>query len=250
MSNSSPLPAGEPATIFYIGQHETNRTTRTPVDLTLGAQDLGYDFLTTRITTPIFQDKVRLRALSHNESAHISPQNRNPRRLNVPPLEPEDVLITPDASNASLVAITSPWIDLGSPDATIRRLSRQVFNAELAYAAFCGINNILVYGPLPGSDVAQYARAIHEGLGLGPYINLHILLPLSGELEQDHGDGTHLAELATTKDEVELEEFDTLDTFDVWDAWNTIRTVCNYSHKLSIGKSPILDATWEIMGDR
>ena len=92
----------------------------------------------------------------------------------------------------------------------------------------------------------QYARAIYEALALGPYLNLLILMPCSGELEQDCGHGRHLSELAA--DEVEggvegLEEGDEERAFDVWDSWHRIRTICNYSHKLSVGmyRSPLLE---------
>ena len=236
MNIGSSLPPEEPATVFYIGQHGTSRSTEVPVDLISAAHDLGYDFLTTLITTAAFHDKVLSLASEYIESTERSDGTRNAPLPSIPPLTPEDTCIAPNDSNNSLVAVASPWIDLGSPDPVIKHLSRQVLNAELSYAAFCGISNVIIHGPLLDSDVVQYARAIQEGLGLGPYLNLHILLPFTGELEQDHGEGVHLAELLTDVADENVDRLDGIEPFNVWDSWNTIRTTCAYSHKLSIGK--------------
>ena len=234
MSASSSLEPGEPGALFYVGHHETRRTVPLPTDLISASQNLGYDFLTTPITSPVFQEKVVSLVTEHFDCIETSIGASSTPLPSLLPFTPEDSCITPDDGNASLVAIASPWIDLGSTDPVIRHVSRQVFNAELAYAAFCGISNILIFGPLPDSDVVQYARAIYEGLGLGPYLNLHILLPVTGELEQDHVDGVHLSDLANETNDNDSEDLE--ETFGVWDAWNTIRAVCNYSNKLSIGK--------------
>jgi protein arginine N-methyltransferase 5 len=151
---------------------------------------------------------------------------------------PEDTELSPHESNAALVGVVSPWIDLGSSDPLIAHISRQVFHLEIAYAAFCGINNVLVHGPIQGSNATQYSRAIMEAGGLGPYIQLQILMSMSGELELEGADGTHLSELTREQysQPVEDDEFDA-DLFDSWEIWNTIRTICNYSTKLTIGKS-------------
>jgi protein arginine N-methyltransferase 5 len=221
--------------VFYIGQHETLRTVPLSTDLISASQDLGYDFLTTPITSLIFQERVVSLVSNHFDSIKTSNGASSTPLPSLQPFTPEDTCITPDDGNISLVAIASPWIDLGSTDPIIRHVSRQVLSAELAYAAFCGISNILIFGPLPDSDVIQYARAIYEGLGLGPYLNLHILLPVTGELEQDHVDGVHLSDLANGTNGYDSEELE--EAFGVWNVWNTIRTICNYSNKLSIGKT-------------
>ena len=235
MNVGSSLPLEEPATVFYIGQHEALRTAPLSTGLISASQDLGYDFLTTPITSPNFQEKVVSLVTEHLDSIQTSTGASSTTLPSLQPFTPEDTCITPDDGNTSLVAIASPWIDLGSTDPLIRHVSRQVLNAELAYAAFCGISNILIFGPLPDSDVIQYARAVYEGLGLGPYMNLHVLLPVTGELEQDHVDGVHLSDLANGTNDFDSEELE--EAFGVWDVWNTIRTTCNYSNKLSIGKT-------------
>ena len=233
MAADDSLPPEEPATLFFIGQHGTERTAPVTFDLLSQAYDLGYDYLTTPITTSAFHDKVLELVKEYN--ARVANQNGVPLPLG-PPLTTKDTSLGPEDSNTSLVAIVSPWIDLGSDDPVIAHISRQVFNMELAYAAFCGINNIIIHGPISRSGIVQFGRAVFEGLGLGPYLQLHILLPMTGELEQGHGDAEHLAELAKRLSVKDPESTDEDEQFGVWDTWNTVRTMCNYSHKLSIGK--------------
>ena len=127
--------------------------------------------------------------------------------------------------------------DLGSSDPIVAHVSRQVFNLEVAYAAFCGIQNVVVHGPIPESDVMQFARAVQEGLGMNPYLQFQVLLPMAGEQELASCEGSHLAEFAReTQASMPEEEDPPEDLFATWDTWDAIRTMCEYSSRLSIGK--------------
>jgi type II protein arginine methyltransferase len=236
MNIGATLPPEEPATIFYIGHHETQRTEAVRDEHLAEAENLGYDFVTTPITTPKFQSRVVDLVSQHYHSLrNIDNGSKLPLPL-VPSLTPEDTVLAPAETNTSRIAFASSWIDLGSTDPVIAHVSRQVFNAEVAYAAFCGVNNVVVPGPVEGSDVVQYARAIHEALGLGPYLQLHILLPMYGELETESDTGTHLSTFASPDGAGEDNgntEYD--DLYYSWETWDTIRTLCVYSQKLSLG---------------
>ena len=59
----------------------------------------------------------------------------------------EDTDLTAGEMTSHLIALVSPWIDLCSPDPLIYNISRQVIHLEIAYAAFCGITNVIVPGP-------------------------------------------------------------------------------------------------------
>lgn len=235
MEVGSSLPPHEPATVFYVGQHETDRSVPFSLDLQRQTQDLGYDFLTTRITNSIFHARV-LGTLSKYRDV-LATQD-NPSSIPMPtvaPLTPADTILAPEDSNTSLIALVSAWIDLGSADPIIAAISRQVLNMEMAYAAFCGINNVMVAGPLAGSDALQFARAIQEALSLGPYLQLHVLMPVTGELEEEAGEDTHLSELASELDATVGAEDEEPELYGTWDTWHAIRTLCGYSPKLSIG---------------
>lgn len=232
-------------TIIYVGQHESQRTVTVTQELQAKSQALGYDLLTAPITTEHFRSRV----LATLEDFVPQLQDRDPNQESVSwpqiaSFRPEDTDLEPLESNSALIGVLSPWIDLGSPDPLIANVSRQVFELEVAYAAFCGVSNLLVPGPLAESDRMQYARAILEGLGLGPYVHLHILMPMSGELELEGSDGAHLAQLARSQyvpepneDDDDDEEDPEVDLFGSWEAWDTVRNVCNYSNKLSLGRS-------------
>lgn len=239
MDAANDLPPSEPIELWFIGQHETSRTAPNgPSEILRAAQDVGYDMLTTPISTPDFQSKVVAQVEEHVEKLSKSAAPASVPMPLISPFTPKDTKLTPDDSNSALIATVSSWIDLGSADPLIANISLQVFNLEIAYAAFCGIQHVMLNGPLPGSNVVQYSRAVSESLGMGPYIHLNVLLPMIGELEHESGDGTHLAELANEQDVTLPEEDDpSEDVFSSWDTWDTLRTVCNYDSRLSVGKS-------------
>ena len=224
------LPPEEPATVFFIGQHETGREAPLSVDTLAQAQSLGYDFVTTPLTTASFHQR-----LVSQLQAHLSGSNELLPLIS--PLSPADTSLAPNASNSALMGIVSPWIDLASPDPIIAHASRQVLSMEVAFAAFCGISNVIIHGPDSEGEVKQYSRAIAEALGLGPYIQVHVLLPMSGDLEADCGDATHLSELARPafiNNEDDVSETD--DAYSSWEIWSTLQSICSYSQKLSLGK--------------
>lgn len=231
------LPPGEQAAVLFVGQHETRRDSPVSLQLLGQAQDLGYDFVTTPLTTGSFHERI----LSQLQS-HLSSDDANsPLMPLILPLSPEDTSLTPNASNSAFMGVVSPWIDLASADPVIAHVSRQVLSMEVAFAAFCGISNVIIHGPTSSNGATQYSRAIAVALGLGPYVQLHILMPMNGELETDGGEVTHLSELSRPAF-IDDAEGDTEDEeeYGSWDVWDSIRSVCNYSQKLSIGKTSLL----------
>ncbi|KAK3114017.1 hypothetical protein LTR53_008088 [Teratosphaeriaceae sp. CCFEE 6253] len=236
MASVNGLPEDEPPTILYIGQHETQRREPVTSDILHRAQELGYDILTTPITTLTFQSRVLATLEAHVQDFGAALATDSVQPPIISPLTPTDSDLVPEDSNTSLIAVVSPWIDLASSDPWIAQVSLQVFGLEVAYAAFCGISNILVHGPSSPRGTVRFARATREALGLGAYVQLHVLLPMTGELEQDvSADGASLAELARppfveSADEDESEP----ELFASWESWDTIRTICSYSNKLSI----------------
>lgn len=215
--------------------------------------------LTSPITTPVFQSRV-LGLLSESlASNHPWPNSkgrddtvRSPR---ISPLSFADTPLTPEPITPRLLAFTSAWVDLSSPDPLIFELSKQVLLLEVAYAAFCGIESVFVQGPklYHGEKrtygAAQYARAIQEALNVGSHLQIHILLPMIDDHNDDENDEMgHLAPF--TREEYLMDAEDTrpskqdkqpkTDIFGTWDAWNVIRSVCKYSSRLFVGKKQML----------
>jgi protein arginine N-methyltransferase 5 len=188
------------------------------------------------LTSPITNDHFHTRVLSllraHTQAAASA---SGPLPL-IAALESVDTPLGPTDTISQLVAYSSAWIDLSSPDPVIAHLSRQVLHLEVAYASFCGAVNVVVPGPRLSygqQGVAQYARAIKEAMSTGAYVQFHILMPVDGTI-------------ATVDDQDELgdlrrfarSEFSapqpTTNAWSSWEAWNTIRSVCKYHSRLSL----------------
>lgn len=204
--------------------------------------------VTTPITTPHFHSRV-LTLLSSSlsryavDSGEDITQSRNASPVVIPPLIPADTPLTPNESISQIIAVTSSWIDLSSPDPIIADVSRQVLRLELAYAAFCGVTYVVIPGPrLRGqgaveTEIAQYARAILDGLSQGPYMQLYIWLPMIDHPDDQEEQMGDLAPFARQQfldtDEAETKR---LDIFGSWQAWDMIRSICKYPSRLCIGK--------------
>lgn len=198
----------------------------------------------TSITTAYFHSRI-LKLLA----SYVSDLDEHPARggdLPVPTISPilsEDTTLTPTRDASQLVGYTSPWIDLFSPDPMIADISRQVLMMEVTYAAFCGVHNIIITGPglyginlARSDDVAQYARAVQEVLLCAPFVQLAIHIPMCYQTEAEKeplGHLTPFAREAYTKTKAETDVGS--DSYGSWDSWNVIRTVCQYSPRLTIG---------------
>ncbi len=210
--------------------------------------------LTTPITTPYFQNRVLTLLSTHlSQPASSSLESRSslfnstddPSLPIIPPLGPLDTDLTPSETLSQLLAVASPWIDLCSPDPVILHISQQVLSLEIAYAAFCGVGNVIVPGPklhhgsVHGDALVQYARAIQEALSVGMNLQIEILLPM---IDQPEGDAAEvMGSLASRAREeytgdIEMDRSLKPDMYGSWDAWNIIRTVCKYNQRLFVGK--------------
>jgi protein arginine N-methyltransferase 5 len=152
----------------------------------------------------------------------------------VPALKPVDSTLSPYDTISQLILTTASWIDLASPDPAIANISQQVFNLEVAYAAFCGVYHVVVPAPAlgNGSRLTQFARAMQEALSIGPCIQFHVLIPIGTLKAKGVDDSKHLAHFARS---ASSSSAGLLSEWSGWEAWNTIRQFCNYSSPLSLG---------------
>lgn len=199
--------------------------------------------LTSPITTPHFHSQV-LTLISSHISTLDNFRDDIPAPI-IPPFSSADTPLAPGDTISQFIGYVSPWIDLCSPDPLISNISRQVLTMEIAYAAFCGVGNVIIPGPSTynngrdaTSGLIQYSRAIQEALGIGTYVQMAIHLPM-----YDHGDPLMkepVGDLAPfVRDEYISEDSEKVkesDLYGTWDAWNTIRSVCQYNSRLSVGK--------------
>lgn len=196
--------------------------------------------ITRPITTESFRAKVLAALDAYFEKVSAANSADDVPYPLISPLTPEDTNLLPDEFISSMLAITSPWIDLASPDPVVAHVSRQVFNLEVAYAAFCGVNNMVIQGPrLQGNVVVpQFARSIVQALNVGAYLNLQILMPMTAaeskdETKNPHHMASRMREAYSTASDIATTSSDSLRS---WDAWELIRTVCKFHGRLSVGK--------------
>lgn len=206
--------------------------------------------VTSPITTDLFHSRVL--ALLASTQAHDSCSDGDAMpsvsessfRLTVPPLSPVDTDLSPDESMSQIIAITSSWIDLCSPDPLVADVSKQVLMLEIAYAAFCGISYVLIPGPrlhhqaMQQTGLMQYARAIQEVLVVGTYMQVKIWFPMIDHPENEVARMGDLAPFARPRyvGHDQGEDGSGLDLYGTWDAWDIIRSFCKYHTRLCIGK--------------
>ena len=199
--------------------------------------------LTIPITTPYFHSRVLALHAKYLEESENHPNEDLPLPL-ISPLTAVDTSLRPDDTISQLLAIASPWIDICSADPVIHSLSCQVLDLELAYAAFCGIGNVIVLGPslrslkLHGDGIMQYALAIKNALEVGNYIQIEVKFAMVDILEVDDVNRSESLAYRAREDYVDVEHGKAKkpETFGNWDAWNLIRTVCSYNARLFVGK--------------
>lgn len=231
--------------------------------------------LTVPITTPYFNLRVLNLLVEHMTS--MKSNSGVPAVPTIQSLSALDSNLGPGEMVSHLLGVISPWIDLCSPDPTIFDISRQVLDMEVAYAAFCGIGNLILPSPKVhhgihhGVGIAQYAHAIQQALEIGNFVQMSVTMPMMDNphdmIEETKGSIALQARpeyVGTTEDggqsiqdtrsslESRPEELLNVnprkgvhvsskhDYFGTWDAWNVIRTICKYNSRLFVGKNRIV----------
>ncbi|RMZ91900.1 hypothetical protein DV736_g870, partial [Chaetothyriales sp. CBS 134916] len=230
---------------FCVGHHDPRRALPVTPQAVHDAHAANYDMLTGPITTSHFHSRVMTllssALMDGSPSAALDiAQQRNGSAVVIPPLTPADSSLTPNATISQIIGFTSPWIDLCSLDPVIADVSRQVLKLELSYAAFCGLTYVLIPGPqLAGlidnePGLAQYARAILDGLSQAPFIQFHIWLPIMQHPDSDKQEIGDLRQFARPAFQPHESKAPRLDLFGSWEAWDIIRSICKYSSRLFV----------------
>lgn len=235
-------PSGEDSPTLYVGQHESKRKLPITPQVIRQARDCGYDMLTTPITTPLFHSRV-LALLSNHLSDSKDSGSEESVTPTIPSLSPTDTPLTPGEVIKQLVGYASPWIDLSSPDPLVYDISRQVLELEVAYAAFCGLGNVVIpgpklqYGSSYGEGITQYAFAIQDVLAVSNYTQVLVQLPMMYHPDEDSKDVEGSLSPFARPEYIEDESKSKLDFLGTWDAWHVIRTVCRYNPRLFVALS-------------
>ncbi|KAF2152349.1 arginine N-methyltransferase skb1 [Myriangium duriaei CBS 260.36] len=211
--------------VFYIGLHDIHRKdpiTSDDIDL---SYNTGYDMITTPITNNAFRE-------------HAASVVSNPAGSLISCLSTEYTSLTPTVSTPSMIGLVSPWVDVASKNPRVAHLSRQVLSMEVAYAAFCGISNVVLPPLFRGKDVpdhsavSRYASAVASATTIGPYLQLLVPFPMDDQPIYPESTFTH--SLSASIEDVRGDTTNASDPLSPWDAWNFVRSTCNYHAKLAI----------------
>jgi type II protein arginine methyltransferase len=156
-----------------------------------------------------------------------------------------DTDLEPNEISSSLLAFSSSWIDVCSPDPRVQEVSKQVLSMEIAFAAFCGLENIFIRGPklyhndpitgkeFASSGIVQFARAIQEALNVGHRLQISIILPFSDDPTTE---GSQIPTLESRPEHLDSlpEEKTETDALGTWESWNSIREFCKFSSRLTV----------------
>lgn len=199
--------------VWVIGRHTSQRGAQellTQPDV-YGALNANYDLVTSFITNMTFRGRV--------EQTLSEASTEGKSVVGIRSMDDDEVNIHPAEYVQQVVSFTAPWIELDSDDPLVAHVSKQVLRHEVAYASFCGVNNIVIAGPRRRANIAQYAHAVASVLTTSPYIQFHIDLSLV-EDESANADTGNLSHI--------------YDSYAMWDLWNTVRSVCKYNPRLSL----------------
>lgn len=178
-------------------------------DSSLGSTlDLGYDFVTARITTRAYRRKVQaLYPTSEPDSMQES--------VLVPQPADDDLAFPPDSKiAASTVALAAPWAELDSRNDVVADASLQVLQHEVTYARFCGISFVVIPGPRRRTHISRYAHAVAGLLRSAPNLKLLVHTPCTEEFSAD-GQPPQ-------------------DLLSIWQVWDAVRSICDYPENLRL----------------
>lgn len=138
----------------------------------------------------------------------------------------------------------------------------QALLQEVAYASYLNINTVILPVPRSRVHVASYARAVNACLAASSYTQFSVrvpvydpslvalpqvhstpvptLLPSPSHLQltpsswpsQDDGQGTGPPKVSQLPEPSEEDLWSS-----TWEIWDTIRSICNYSPRLSLSRS-------------
>ncbi|KAF8656778.1 hypothetical protein AX16_002330 [Volvariella volvacea WC 439] len=165
---------------------------------------------------------------------------------------------TPTEEAERLTVMVSDWLELDAADDWVRHDAEIALQQELSYASYLGVSTAILPSPRNREHVASYARVVNACLEKTPFLQLSIRLPIynpsalqSAVTRSDSASsiasGPRLVisesakERSSTGPEQELES--------TWEMWDVIRTVCDYSTRLSLALdlTPALPTTLGVL---
>ena len=154
-----------------------------------------------------------------------------------------------------MIGVASDWLELDSPDDWVRHDCEIVLKQELAYAAYLGVTTVVLPPPIERLQAASYGRAIQAVLNSSLYLQLVIRLPLfdpnvlssnrrtsvptpvpsPGFFLDSPGSSALSSAGSVSERRSKVLGLSSAELSTTWEVWDTIRSICGYHPRLSIG---------------
>ncbi|KAL1744107.1 PRMT5 arginine-N-methyltransferase-domain-containing protein [Schizophyllum fasciatum] len=232
------------------------------IQLANSIQDEGYDVLCVPLTTDRWRQRWTETCISSPGDDESSGDRDREQRLadekraedwrSQPAFKLDEVTMTRLDEAQGVVVVASEWLELDAADDWVRHDAAIALQQELAYAAYLGIQSVILPRPRTRAHVASYARIVNACLKSVPYVNLSIRLPIYDPSTLDEGipaapfvlgrsprmssasmPGT--PQLLVSEETRRAAPAPERELNTTWEMWDLIRTMCDYNTRLSLG---------------
>ncbi|KAJ7170626.1 shk1 kinase-binding protein 1 [Mycena crocata] len=231
----------------------------TPVlALSTQARAKGYDLVCLPLTTDKWKKRwteMCLLPTGTDLDADMAAERRAEAWRAKPAFLLDEVTITQLDEAEGVTVLVSDWLELDAADDWVRHDAEIALQQELAYASYLNIHTAIVPPPRSRDYVSSYARTINACLKNSPYMHISIRLPIYNPSVLE----SHLSPIPNSppttawrpsspvpstprlvvSDERGPEA--TSGNLDgTWEMWDVIRSICDYSTRLTLDLTPPL----------
>lgn len=188
-----------PAALFY-SPRQLFQSKTSVLQLIADAHAKAFNFVCVPLTTSSWHERWKRSANKLSSEENLLQEANFSFGL-------DDVNITRLDEGESTIGVTSNWIELDSSDAQVRQQSEIAFIHETTYAAYLGLQTLILPAPQNSIFVGCYARSVNTALTTGisgSNMSFSVRIPLSNSV------------------------------ISAWEMWNTIRSTCDYNIRLSL----------------
>ncbi|KAJ7739774.1 shk1 kinase-binding protein 1 [Mycena maculata] len=157
----------------------------------------------------------------------------------------DEVTITKLEEADGVTTLVSEWLELDAADDWVRHDAEIALQQELAYASYLNIQTAILPPPRSRDFLSSYARTVNACLKNSPYMHISIRLPIYNPSVLE----THLSPISSPStayssptpstprlvvSDEQGAETASGDLDGTWEMWDVIRSMCDYSTRLSL----------------
>ncbi|KAJ7127039.1 PRMT5-domain-containing protein [Mycena epipterygia] len=158
----------------------------------------------------------------------------------------DEVTITQLDEADGVTVLISEWLELDAADDWVRHDAEIALQQELAYASYLNIHTAILPPPRSRDYVSSYARTVNACLKNSPYMHISIRLPIyNPSVLEAHLSPTPASPSLLPSSPVPSTprlvvsdekgaETTSADLDGTWEMWDVIRSICDYSTRLSL----------------